>query len=145
MRLISAPVRAKGNAVPPGAAFCICPNGELTIRPIRTNLGYPWGDPAMCQMFAGQDPARYEYVTRRLRLNGQSTSIRLERAFWGIVDQMATKDGTTTPAFLSKLHSEVLQQTGEASNFTSLLRCACTIHLGELDQVPQSNDRYAAE
>jgi predicted DNA-binding ribbon-helix-helix protein len=48
----------------------------------------------MCQMFAGQDPARYEYVTRRLRLNGQSTSIRLERAFWGIVDQMAAKDGT---------------------------------------------------
>ena len=44
----------------------------------------------MCQMFAGQDPARYEYVTRRLRLNGQSTSIRLERAFWGIVDQMSS-------------------------------------------------------
>ena len=99
----------------------------------------------MCQMFAGQDPARYEYVTRRLRLNGQSTSIRLERAFWGIVDQMAEKDGSTTPGFLSKLHSEVLEQHGEATNFTSLLRCACTIHLGELDQVPQSGPAIAAE
>jgi predicted DNA-binding ribbon-helix-helix protein len=99
----------------------------------------------MCQMFAGQDPARYEYVTRRLRLNGQSTSVRLERAFWGIVDQMAAKDGSTTPAFLSKLHSEVLEQHGEASNFTSLLRCACTIHLGELDLVPQPENRIAAE
>lgn len=99
----------------------------------------------MCQMFAGQDPARYEYVTRRLRLNGQSTSIRLERAFWGIVDQMASRDGTSTPAFLSKLHSEVLEQHGEASNFTSLLRCACTIHLGELDQVPQAGAAIAAE
>lgn len=99
----------------------------------------------MCQMFAGQDPARYEYVTRRLRLNGQSTSVRLERAFWGIVDQMADKDGSSTPAFLSKLHSEVLEQHGEASNFTSLLRCACTIHLGELDQVPQPGTRIAAE
>ncbi len=99
----------------------------------------------MCQMFAGQNPARYEYLTRRLRLNGQSTSIRLERAFWGIVDQMAEKDGTTTPAFLSKLHSEVLLQHGEASNFTSLLRCACTIHLGELEQVPQPGARIAAE
>jgi predicted DNA-binding ribbon-helix-helix protein len=99
----------------------------------------------MCQMFAGQDPARYEYVTRRLRLNGQSTSIRLERAFWGIVDQMAEKDGTSTPAFLSKLHSEVLEQNGEATNFTSLLRCACMIHLGELDQVPQPDRRFAAE
>lgn len=99
----------------------------------------------MCQMFAGQDPARYEYVTRRLRLNGQSTSIRLERAFWGIVDQMAAKDGCSTPAFLSKLHSEVLEQHGEATNFTSLLRCACTIHLGELDQVPQPGAAIAAE
>ncbi len=99
----------------------------------------------MCQMFAGQNPARYEYVTRRLRLNGQSTSIRLERAFWGILDQMAAGEGTSTPAFLSKLHSEVLQQHGEASNFTSLLRCACTIHLGELDRVPQTEGRFAAE
>ncbi|MFN6924817.1 MAG: ribbon-helix-helix domain-containing protein [Tabrizicola sp.] len=99
----------------------------------------------MCQMFAGQDPARYEYVTRRLRLNGQSTSIRLERAFWGILDQMAAKEGTSTPAFLSKLHAEVLEQHGEAPNFTSLLRCACTIHLGELEQVPHQGRRFAAE
>lgn len=92
----------------------------------------------MCQIFAGQDPSRYEYVTRRLRLNGQSTSIRLERAFWGIIDQMARNESTTTPAFLSKLHSEVLEQQGEVRNFTSLLRCACTIFLGELDKVPQA-------
>jgi predicted DNA-binding ribbon-helix-helix protein len=98
----------------------------------------------MCQIFAGQDPNRYESVTRRLRLNGQSTSIRLERSFWRILDQMAENEGSTTPAFLSKLHSEVLQQHGEARNFTSLLRCACTIHLGELEQVPQS-PRFAAE
>ena len=99
----------------------------------------------MCQIFAGQDPARYESVTRRLRLNGQSTSIRLERAFWGIVDQIAAKEGLSTPAFISKLHAEVLLAQGEASNFTSLLRCACTIHLGELDQFPQSAARFAAE
>lgn len=101
----------------------------------------------MCQIFAGQDPNRYESVTRRLRLNGQSTSIRLERSFWRILDQMAESEGSTTPAFLSKLHSEVLQQHGEARNFTSLLRCACTIHLGELEQVPQSHaePRFAAE
>lgn len=99
----------------------------------------------MCQIFAGQSASRYEYVTRRLRLNGQSTSIRLERAFWGIVDRIAEKEGLATPAFLSKLHSEVLQQHGEAPNFTSLLRCACTIHLGELDQMAQPQTRFAAE
>ncbi len=99
----------------------------------------------MCQIFAGQDPARYEQVTRRVRLNGQSTSIRLERAFWAILDSIAAREGTSTPAFLSKLHSEVLLQNGEAANFASLLRCACTIHLGELDQVPQAPARFAAE
>ena len=99
----------------------------------------------MCQIFAGQDPARYECVTRRLRLNGQSTSIRLERAFWGILDQIAAKEGVSTPAFLSKLHSEVLEQQGEVTNFTSLLRCACTIHLGEFDKLPLVASRMAAE
>lgn len=85
----------------------------------------------MCQIFAGQDPERYVSVTRRLRLNGQSTSIRLERAFWRILDQIAVREGMTTPAFISRLHAEVLEQHGEARNFTSLLRCTCTIHLGE--------------
>ncbi|MDT1063305.1 ribbon-helix-helix domain-containing protein [Paracoccus sp. CPCC 101403] len=85
----------------------------------------------MCQVFAGQDPERYETVTRRLRLNGQSTSIRLERAFWRILDRIAAQQGLSTPGFISKLHAEVLELHGEVRNFTSLLRCACTIHLGD--------------
>ena len=90
----------------------------------------------MCQIFAGQHPDRYETVTRRLRLNGQSTSIRLERAFWHILDRIAAREGVTTNAFISKLHAEVLELHGEARNFTSLLRCACTIHLGEVQAPP---------
>jgi predicted DNA-binding ribbon-helix-helix protein len=81
----------------------------------------------MCQIFAGQDPGDYEPVTRHLRLNGQSTSIRLERAFWEILDGIAEDEGLTTPAFISRLHSEVLELRGEAPNFTSLLRCACLV------------------
>jgi predicted DNA-binding ribbon-helix-helix protein len=98
----------------------------------------------MCHIFAQQSPARYESVTRRIRLNGQSTSIRLERAFWKILDQMAEREHVSTPAFLSKLHSEVLLAHSDVKNFTSLLRCACTIHLGELDQLPQSPRQIAA-
>lgn len=81
----------------------------------------------MCQVFAGQDPERYASSTRRLRLNGQSTSIRLENSFWEIVDRIAAREGTSTPAFISKLHAEVLELHGEPSNFTSLLRCACLV------------------
>lgn len=79
----------------------------------------------MCRVFAGQDPERYASQTRRLRLNGQSTSIRLERAFWSVLDEIASREGVSTPNFLSTLHSEVLELRGEPSNFTSLLRCAC--------------------
>lgn len=83
----------------------------------------------MCQIFAGQNPNDYEPETRRLRLNGQSTSIRLERSFWEIVDDIAASEGISTPAFISRLHSEVLELRGETRNFTSLLRCACLIRL----------------
>jgi predicted DNA-binding ribbon-helix-helix protein len=79
----------------------------------------------MCQVFAGQDPDRYASQTRRLRLNGQSTSIRLENAFWEIIDEIARHDGVSTPTFISALHAEVLELRGEPGNFTSLLRCAC--------------------
>ncbi|MDT8854167.1 ribbon-helix-helix domain-containing protein [Paracoccaceae bacterium Fryx2] len=95
----------------------------------------------MCQVFAGQDPARYAAVTRRLRLNGQSTSIRLESAFWMIIDDIAASEGMTTPAFVSKLHSEVLEQRGEPENFTSLLRCTCLLHQ---EMLAGTNPRKAA-
>jgi len=79
----------------------------------------------MCQVYAGQAPESYEPVTRRIRLNGHSTSIRLERSFWRILDGMARREGVSTPAFVSRLHDEVLELRGETRNFASLLRCAC--------------------
>ncbi len=96
----------------------------------------------MCRMFAGQEPSRYQPVTRSLRLNGQSTSIRLEQSFWDILDAMAADEGLTTPAFVSKLHAEVLEIRGEAPNFTSLLRCACMIRQ---DQAKGGVETIAAE
>lgn len=83
----------------------------------------------MCRIFAGQDPDRYALLTRRMRLNGQSTSVRLEKSFWRILDGIAAEEGLTTPAFVSKLHSEVLLIHGEPDNFTSLLRCTCLVYL----------------
>ena len=55
------------------------------------------------------------------------TSVRLENAFWDIIDEIAQSEGLSTPAFVSRLHSEVLQIGGEPSNFASLLRCACLV------------------
>ena len=83
----------------------------------------------MCHIYAGQDPGRYEPETRRIRLNGQSTSLRLEAAFWAILDQIAGAEGISTPAFISKLHDEVLMLRGEPRNFSSILRCTCLVWL----------------
>lgn len=90
----------------------------------------------MCRIFAGQNPEDYEPVTRRMRLNGLSTSIRLERSFWAIIDTIAAREGVSTPAFVSKLHSEVLEFRGEVTNFTSLLRCACLIYTRQQMRAP---------
>ncbi len=83
----------------------------------------------MCQLFAGQPRENYESFTRSLRLNGQSTSIRLESTFWRILDNIAEAESLSTPQFVSKLHSEVMAKYGEVQNFTSLLRCTCLVHL----------------
>jgi predicted DNA-binding ribbon-helix-helix protein len=96
----------------------------------------------MCHIFAGQDPLRYAPETRSLRLNGQSTSLRLEAAFWTILDGIATEEGLSTPAFISKVHEEVLELHGEAPNFSSLLRCSCLLHLARF---PASATKVAAE
>ena len=97
----------------------------------------------MCKVFADQDPDRYKHETRRLRLNGQSTSIRLENSFWRILDQIAALNGLSTPAFISQLHSEVLELRGEPANFSSLLRCACLVFLEDGNE--RKAPKFAAE
>lgn len=86
----------------------------------------------MCWIFSGQPAERYRFLTRSIRLGGHATSIRLEAAFWTILDEIAAKEGVTIAKFLTKLHDEVLVFQGEATNFTSLLRCACLTYVEEV-------------
>ncbi|ESR26834.1 ribbon-helix-helix domain-containing protein [Lutibaculum baratangense] len=83
----------------------------------------------MCHIFAGIAHERYEGETRSVRLSGHATSIRLEAAFWQVLEDLAADQGMTLPKFLSTLHDEVLELHGEVRNFTSLLRCTCLVHL----------------
>ncbi|MGL4320460.1 MAG: ribbon-helix-helix domain-containing protein [Paracoccaceae bacterium] len=83
----------------------------------------------MCRIYSEQDPARYAVTTRRMRLNGQSTSIRLENTYWGILEAIAGSESMTVPAFCSKLHAEVIELHGEPANFASVLRCTCLIYM----------------
>ena len=96
----------------------------------------------MCELFARQEPGRYVPVTRRIRLNGQSTSVRLEAAFWTILDEIAREQGESTGAFLSTLHNEVLEFHGEPVNFASLLRTSCLIYLMGKAQHPEAHHEF---
>jgi predicted DNA-binding ribbon-helix-helix protein len=79
----------------------------------------------MCHLFASQSPDSYAFETRSIRLNGQSTSIRLEKVFWEILEDVALGEGMSVPRFISTLHQEILLLRGEVPNFTSHLRCIC--------------------
>ena len=57
--------------------------------------------------------------------NGQSTSIRVEKVFWEILEDIAAAEGMSVPRFISTLHQEILLLRGEVPNFTSHLRCIC--------------------
>jgi len=83
----------------------------------------------MCHFFASQHPDLYAFETRSIRLNGQSTSIRLEKMFWRILEEIAGQQGMSVPRFISTLHGEVLNLWGEVANFTSHLRCICVAAL----------------
>lgn len=82
----------------------------------------------MCHIFAGQAPETYEFQTRSVRIGGHSTSIRLEAAFWSVLEQVAAHQGMSLGKFITKLHDEVLELHGEVRNFASLLRCSCLIY-----------------
>lgn len=92
----------------------------------------------MCQIFASQAARRYASETRSMRINGHCTSIRLEAAFWDVLERIAAADGMSVPQFVATLHDEVVELKGEAGNFTSLLRCACLVHLEREAKRPET-------
>lgn len=99
----------------------------------------------MCQIFAGQDPANYECITRSVRLDGHATSIRLEAAFWEILEELAENQEMSLPRFLSTLYDEVLELHGKVANFASLLRICCVLYLRNAVATPAAAERTVAQ
>jgi len=87
---------------------------------------------ALCSIFSNVNPARYAYETRSVRLGGHATSIRLEAAFWQILEEIAAAQDVSVGRLLTQLHDEVLRFDGEVNNFASLLRCACLTYVGDV-------------
>lgn len=88
----------------------------------------------MCSIYSRQDPDRYALTTRSLRIDGHSTSLRLENAFWDVLDRMAESEGRPLSDLLARLHSEVAATREGPVNFTSILRASCLIFIESRDQ-----------
>ena len=83
----------------------------------------------MCNLYSSTDPSLYEHQTRSIRLQGAVTSVRLEREFWSILEEIAAGECYGVPQFINQLYSEVILRRGEVGNLASLLRVVCTVYL----------------
>lgn len=79
----------------------------------------------MCEIFIQADPALYESRAHSIRLHGAVTSIRLERLFWQVLEEIAARDSLTLNQLITRLYDELLAARGRIDNFASFLRVSC--------------------
>jgi len=72
----------------------------------------------------------YAPEKRSVRIHGHSTTIRLEQAFWTVLDEMAREEGVTASALIARIHDHCLVTNDR--NLASCLRVVCLkyINLG---------------
>lgn len=83
----------------------------------------------MCRLFINADPQLWETRLRSVRMEGFSTSIRLENLYWGVLEEIAGRDGMSLTQLLTRLHGELLEAHGRVDNFASFLRVCCGRYL----------------
>ena len=76
-----------------------------------------------------------------MRIARHCTSIRLEAAFWTLLDGIAVEQGLSTPKFLSLLYDKALETQGEVDNFASMLRTTCILYLRGARPLPSELPR----
>lgn len=79
----------------------------------------------MCELFIQADPALYQSRAHSIRLHGAVTSIRLERLFWQVLEEIAARDGLSLNQLITRLYDELLAARGRIDNFASFLRVSC--------------------
>jgi predicted DNA-binding ribbon-helix-helix protein len=123
----------------------ILPRAIAATSQKTLHFGKTSAEEAMCGIFSELNPEHYAYQTRSVRLGAHATSVRLEAAFWTVLEEIAADQNMTLGRFLTKLHDEVLEFRGEAHNFSSLLRCACLTYLGDMKRAPESVGLFPAQ
>lgn len=82
----------------------------------------------MCRVLTDQSPERFEKISRSVRISGHSTSVRLEMAFWQVLEGMAKTEGLSTSNLISQLYAEALERPGRMSSLASILRTVCLLY-----------------
>lgn len=79
----------------------------------------------MCRLFIGADSNLWESQTRSIRMDGMVTSVRLEKMFWMVLEDIAARDDMNVPQLLHQLYNESIDEGHDLGNFTSFLRVCC--------------------
>jgi len=79
----------------------------------------------MCRLFINANSALWKSQTKSLRIDGVSTSIRIENFFWSTLEEIATRDRMTVNQLITKLYFEAIDAEHDLGNFTSFLRVCC--------------------
>jgi predicted DNA-binding ribbon-helix-helix protein len=83
----------------------------------------------MCQLFVKADPSLWESRLRSVRMHGFATSVRLEKIYWMLLEEIARRDGLSVAEILARLYEELLEVHGAVENFASFLRVCCARYL----------------
>lgn len=91
------------------------------------------GDGPLARLFGlcnAEQQREYLPEKHSVRIHGHSTTIRLERAFWTVLDEMARDEGVTANALITRVHDHCLVTNDK--NLASCLRVVCLkyINLG---------------
>jgi len=107
------------------------PNGTDSKLPQTGEAGTDAGSP-LARLFTLCSPeeAREFYTPERrsIRIHGHSTTIRLENAFWSVLESLAEKEGTTVVGIIIRVHDHC--QFADQKNLASCLRVLCLKYIG---------------
>jgi len=71
----------------------------------------------------GGQNAEFLPERRSLRIHGHSTTIRLERAFWNVLEELASQEDNTVAGVVTKIYDHC--QFANQKNLASCLRVVC--------------------
>lgn len=79
----------------------------------------------MCELFIKADASQWQSCTHSLRIDGVTTSIRIENHFWYTLSEIGLRDGMTVAQLITRLWHEAIDADHDLGNFTSFLRVCC--------------------